>query len=282
MSVARVPTKQTMGKGTSIGWMGWPAMWAVVLGLPSGIRLPAKPLAAKRAGPQLVPPGRERVLVFDPDGAQNLAIKHNKTREDVVRLLRAPAVSVVAFLAFGTFGAAAAPACMPKVEGPVAFKAPSEIFARSRAPAGVAQEEYFISCTVAGGPYKTLVHVRRPAGKLSGVVMVEPWHPNGSWSLYSKISDYDAAHGIVNVIVAGNPMIVETMVKPANPARYASLTLPGKGARSYADTDKGETTEMEILGQVGSLVKSGGLPGVTGRKVILGGMSQTGGVVRAY
>ncbi len=191
---------------------------------------------------------------------------------------------MIAAFAIGIVPTVAAAPCIPKVEGPVPFTDRSQIDARSRVPANVVEEEFFISCEIAGGSYKTLIHVRLPKAPAaqSGIVVVEPWHPNGSWTLYSKISDYEARTGIVNVAVAGNPMIVETLIKPVNPARYASLSLPGKGARSYANTPKGETTEMEVLGQIGALIKSGGLPGIKPRRVILGGMSQTGGVVRAY
>ena len=212
------------------------------------------------------------------------AISPQSWETSIKKFLFALAAPAVALFTMGAASAVSAPLCMPRVEGPVTFKDRSEIFARSPVPAGVVEEEYFISCDISGGSYKTLLHVRRTqdSAKQSGIVMVEPWHPNGGWSLYSKISDYEAKAGVVNVIVAGNPMIVNTMIKPSNAARYATLILPGKGARSYTDTVRNETTEMEILGQVGPLIKSGGLPGVKARKVILGGMSQTGGVVRAF
>jgi hypothetical protein len=175
-------------------------------------------------------------------------------------------------------------ACLPKVEGPIAETDSSKIYRKSILPAGVSEKEYFISCTVAQGTYKTLVQVRAPqdSARQSGIVIAEPWHPGNTWSLYPKIRDYLAREGDTAVIFVGNPMIIRDLIKPAEPARYESLNLPGKGARSIVDTPRGETTEMEIIRQVGALIKSGGLPGVRARKVILGGMSQTGGVVRTY
>jgi hypothetical protein len=177
--------------------------------------------------------------------------------------------------------ALAAPDCMPAVEGAVHFKDSSEIFAGAKTPAGVSEKEFFISCKASQGDYKTLIHVRVPPNP-SGIVVVEPWHPNGSWTLYSKVDGYETRSGVVNVAVVGNPFILDTIVKPAKPERYADLRLPGKGARNLRGSDMNATPEFEVLGQVGALIKSRKLPGINARKVILGGMSQTSAVVRAY
>ena len=180
---------------------------------------------------------------------------------------------------------AAAVTCTPTIEGPIAITSASTPYTRVDLPsAGAVQQEFFVSCDVAAGHYKTLVHVRLPAASVrqSGIVVVEPWHPGDLWPLYAKTSEYEARAGHVAVIVVGNPMLLETVIKTKSEGRYSSLSLPGAGARSVSAAPGNSTTEFEVLAQVGNLIKHGGLPGVTARKVILGGMSQTGAVVRAY
>jgi len=174
---------------------------------------------------------------------------------------------------------------VPTVEEPAPATAQSPIYNRVDVPAaGAVEKEFFISGTVSGGNYKTLVHVRMPKAPVrqSGIVVVEPWHPGNLWPLYAKVSEYEAREGHVAVVVVGNPLLIDAILKVKNPSRYGGLSLPGKSTRTVSETPAGETTEFEILRQVGALIKSGKLPGVQARKVILGGMSQTAGVVRAY
>ena len=177
-----------------------------------------------------------------------------------------------------------ASSCTPKVEGPITITADSKPYDRVDLPdAGAVEEEFFVSCTVSAGAYKTLVHVRLPKASVaqSGIVVAEPWHPGNIWSLYAKVSEYEARAGHVHVVIVGSPMVLDSFVKKADPKRYASLSLP-KGTPVAAGTSTYDSTEFEVLAQVGRLIKAGGLPGIKPRKVILGGMSQTGGVVRAY
>jgi hypothetical protein len=198
--------------------------------------------------------------------------------------------SAVAVALLGAIGMpkparAADTSCKPRVEGPVAITAQSKPYTRVDLPAaGAVEQEFFVSCTVAAGQYKTLIHVRlpKPSVPQSGIVVVEPWHPGNLWPLYAKTSEYEARAGHVAVIVVGNPMLLQDVIKPKDAARYGALSLPGAGARTQAETAPDQTTEFEVLAQVGNLIKSGGLPGVRARKVILGGMSQTGAVVRNY
>ena len=186
--------------------------------------------------------------------------------------------------------ASAAPSCMPKVEGPVAITATSKPYepssnpyAGGAPPAGEKEEEFFVSCDVAAGHYKTVIHVTLPAdpAKQSGVVIAEPWHPSDFWTVYDKARNYYTRTGLVSVaIVATNPVLQNFLVK-AEPERYAGLSLPGAAGRGAGGVPP-DTTQSEVLGQVGALIKSGGLPGINARKVILGGMSTTGAVTRAY
>lgn len=194
-----------------------------------------------------------------------------------------PASLLVFSLGLVLPGAAAAASCAPQIEGPVPVTATSKPYSKVDLPdAGATEEEFFLSCDVTAGHYKTLIHVNLPKAAGSGIVVVEPWHPGDLWPLYAKVSEYEARAGHVHVVVVGNPFLLDTAIKKQNPARYGSLTIPGTGARSVAQTPAGQTAEFEILAQVGAFIKSGGLPGVKARKVILGGMSQTGGVTRAY
>ena len=193
---------------------------------------------------------------------------------------------------FSTVGAAQAalPTCSPKIEGPIAitaaskpYEAPSNPYAGTTPPAGEMEEEFFVSCTVSGGAYKTLIHVTLPTdpAKQSGIVMAEPWHRGDFWTIYDKARKYITRAGHVSVVIVADPYILDSFMKKANPARYAGLTLPGDGA-SKTQTPANLETEMQVLGQVGAFIKKGGIPGVKARKVLLGGMSQTGGITRSY
>ena len=193
-------------------------------------------------------------------------------------------ISALILIASGAAAVAQSPACKPTVEGPIPVTATSKIYSRVELPkAGAVEEEFFVSCDVTAGHYKTLIHVRlpKPPVKQSGIVVAEPWHPGNTWSVYSKTSEYDARAGHVAIAIVANPMIIERFIKTADPTRYASLVLP-KGAGIKTGSTMQDQTEFEVLGQVGALIKSGGIPGINPRKVILGGMSQTGGVVRGY
>ena len=207
------------------------------------------------------------------------------------RTSRKPSLSLVLSVIAGLIAvfvpsANAQPAavCTPTIDGPIAVTADSKPYERVAIPqAGAVEEEFFVSCDVKAGHYKTLIHVRLPKAPVqqSGIVIAEPWHGGNLWTLYAKTSEYDARAGHVAVIIVGSPRVLDNSIKKSNPSRYASLTLPA-GAQIKTGTSTQDATELEVLGQVGLLIKKGGIPGVKARKVILGGMSQTGGVTRAY
>ena len=208
------------------------------------------------------------------------------------------------FFAAGAAPASAAPSCMPKIEGPIPVTAASKIYepfsdayAGGKPPAGEKEEEFFVSCTVSGGAYKTVIHVTLPTdpARQSNVVITEPWHPQDFWTIYDKARNYITSAGHVSVVIVASNFILTNFIKKGNPERYASLTLPGPatggagavGAVRPANAPRApagppDTTQSEVLGQVGALIKSGGIPGVKARKAVLGGMSATGGVTRAY
>ncbi len=183
--------------------------------------------------------------------------------------------------AFSTAGASTG--CLPKIEGPIAATAQSRPYVPANArvsgvdvnapPAGYVAEEYFISCTVKGTAYKTLINVMHPADPkgASGFVIVEPWHGGNNWAIYSKVKPYLARKGHAHVTVVARPSVMKNFIKTADAKRYATLSLPND-----------PITESEVLAQAGALLKSGGVKGLNARRVILAGHSSTGAATRRY
>jgi hypothetical protein len=137
-------------------------------------------------------------------------------------------------------------------------------------------EEYFVSGTANGQPYKTRVVVRRPSNPetFSGFVQAEPTHFSGNALIFQAARVGIMQRRDVAIDIAARNTNNITLFKAFNPARYASLNIP----------DPGQTNE--ILAQVGELVKSnsfrGGLTGYAVRHIILSGTSDSSNVVRAY
>ena len=81
--------------------------------------------------------------------------------------------------------------------------------------------------------------------------------------------------GHVQVEIAGQQSNVNTTLKPFNPDRYASLSIPA-----------GATVTSQIVAQVGTLIKSnlsgGPLAQYPVRRLFLLGTSQASGVLRNY
>jgi hypothetical protein len=131
-------------------------------------------------------------------------------------------------------------------------------------------EEYFISGTANGKPYKTRLALRRPAvnRKFSGLVLTESMHFSGNAhgfgynSIYLMTSGHIAAEIVVNSL---------NLFTDFNKERYASL---------QATPDQAS----EILAQVGALIRSadGPLKGLAVRKEILWGTSASSAVLAAY
>jgi hypothetical protein len=196
-------------------------------------------------------------------------------------------VSGTAFAALMLFQASGAQAaCAPTIEGPIAVTATSKPYMPKgdvTPPEGTHAEEFFVSCDVSGGHYKTLIHVTLPTDpkRQSGIVIEEPWHPGDFFTIYDKAKHYIARSGHVSVVVVASNAVLTSYHKKGDPERYASLALPGPAERN-APGAAADTTQSEVLGQVGAFIKSGGIPGVKARKVILGGMSMTGAITRAY
>lgn len=174
--------------------------------------------------------------------------------------------------------------CVPHLEGPVPVPDSAERYRPPGAPPppeGWVEEEYFVSCDALGDRYRTTLTVRRPTERAEllppgppdlrstepgdrpaaepeaprrgepeeGVVIVEPTHPGNIWPVLSTAREYLARAGHVQVAVSTTPSVVEGLVKPTDPDRYADLEVPD--IEGIAD---------EILAQVGLRLRLEGLP----------------------
>jgi hypothetical protein len=160
------------------------------------------------------------------------------------------------------------------------------------APYGYVEEEYFVSGTVDGKPYKTSILVRKPGDprKFSGLVAIETVHAAGAVPFWGR-RDLWMSGGHGYVAVASQRVALETQVKEVNPARYALLNIPemeplkpwASGALTGGAQDK---VSQAIMTQVGALLKANRKDGPFARMrvkyLIMGGASQTGGTTARY
>jgi hypothetical protein len=146
---------------------------------------------------------------------------------------------------------------MPELEGPITgpgdiYLDPLELnFPFSAAELGYEVEEYFVSGTAAGEPYKVRLMVARPAdlsaGLFSGHVLVEPKHATGIPFVWNFTRDYLTSQGHAAAEVSVIPSTVEGTLREANPERYGDLRVVDGQA-------------SDILAQVGRLLKSSETP----------------------
>src|SRR5689334_12869445 len=138
---------------------------------------------------------------------------------------------------------------IPAVEGPITEGGDMYPGLRPEAPGttpadyGYATDEYFVSGTANGQPYKTRILVRHPlpAERFSGIAVTESMHSNGFAVTFEPARKYFFLRGHVHVEIAAQQSNVNTIIKPFNPVRYASLNIPSAGQAS------------EIIAQVGLL-----------------------------
>ena len=164
---------------------------------------------------------------------------------------------------------------LPAVEGPIANDASMWTGLRpALAPGaepqdfGYVTEEYFVSGSANGQPYKTRILVRRPqpAERFSGIVVAEPMHANGFAVTFQPAMKSLLLRGHAHVEIAAQQGNVNNTLKPFNAERYAALSIVSPQQTS------------EIIAQVARLLKSE--PG--NRRLILQGTSQASGVLRTY
>lgn len=134
---------------------------------------------------------------------------------------------------------------------------------------GYVADEYAISGTADGEPYKTRLVVRRPAdmSRFSGLVLFEPMHPAGFAHGFEHNSVYlmDAGHIAIEVLTLGQEHLA------FNPARYGDHTFS-------------PNQTSEVLAQAGALIRSARSPiaGAGMRKMILFGTSATSRILTDY
>lgn len=143
-------------------------------------------------------------------------------------------------------------------------------------PAGWVEQEFFVSCRSPQITYTTAVAVQRPRNprRASGVVVVEPLHSGGIYGMLTNTGPYLFAHGDVHVGVPANSEVVDDLLKPSDPSRYATLDVPAS-----------PEAENEVLAGVGAVLHRSSdplLPGIRVKAAILGGWSQTTVEVRDF
>jgi len=130
-------------------------------------------------------------------------------------------------------------------------------------------DEYAISGTADGEPYKTRLVVRRPRdmSRFSGLVLFEPMHPAGFAHGFEHNSVYimDAGHIAIEVLTLGQEHLA------FNPGRYG-------------DHQFSPNQTSEVLAQAGALVQSASSPIANNglRKIILFGTSATSRILTDY
>lgn len=223
------------------------------------------------------------------------------------RILGASVAASVATSLLAAFAWAAVE--MPTISGPVPVTAASgEPFRGANAqpvagpglpppvlqPYGYVEEEYVISGTVNGLPYKTSLLVRKPgdAAKFSGLVAVETIHTAGAIPFWGARRVWlHGNHGWV--AVASQKAALDGHVKNANPGRYSALHIPDVSDPESSPSSSGpmsggpqDAFSQAIMTQVGALLKSnpshGPFQGMEVRYLLMGGASQTGGTTIRY
>jgi len=135
---------------------------------------------------------------------------------------------------------------------------------------GYRAREFFVSGTANDVPYTTRVVIRRPGNDsdYTGLVLAESMHSSGSAHMFEFTAAYlmDAGHIAVEILTT-SPQIMQDF----NAARYEALSISNGQAN-------------DILGQVGSLIKSsdGPLGDLGVRKMVLGGTSMSAGTLINY
>ena len=164
---------------------------------------------------------------------------------------------------------------LPSIEamtgsGPVYDSSPSLWPGHDIAAYDYEVNEYLISGTAAGKPYKTRLVIRKPSdnSRFSGIAIAEAMHPAGFAHAFELNSVYvmDEGHITVEIVTSGFEQI-----RDLNAERYGMLDL------SVDQTN-------EILAQAGALIKSANSPlaGMGLRKMVLWGSSASSRILTDY
>jgi len=176
---------------------------------------------------------------------------------------------------------------IPTVEGPIT--GPGEMHPWIRpGPAGTnlddfdyLVEEYFVSGTAAGAPYKTRILIRKPKhpNEFSGMLVGEPTHRGGNTLIcqYARFGIGQRGHACLGIA--------------ARPINLSNPNTPGAGLYEfnfarYGTLQVASNQQNEIIAQVGRLIKSNLADGPMGdyhvRTLILSGTSDSSGAARTY
>jgi hypothetical protein len=176
---------------------------------------------------------------------------------------------------------------IPTVEGPITGPGPMHPGLRDGPEGtnlddfGYATEEYFVSGTAAGQPYKTRLLLRKPANpqQFSGMLVGEPTHRGGNALIcqFARFGIAKRGHACATVaarrINLTNPATAGAGLWEFNLERYGSLRV----ADSQAN---------EVIAQVGRLLRSNLAGGPMGsyavRNLVLSGTSDSSGATRTY
>jgi hypothetical protein len=189
----------------------------------------------------------------------------------------------------GAPAAQAAVPSIPTVEGPITGPGPMHPGMRD-GPAGTNPvdfgyrvDEYFVSGTANGAPYKVRMLIRRPEqlSKFSGIVVYEPTHRGGNALIFqfARYGIVQRGHaGItvgaraINLINASTP---QAGLKTYNPDRYGSLQVV-------------DSQTNEILAQVAYMLKTNNAAspmaaaGFNVSGIVMGGTSDSSAATRSY
>ena len=176
---------------------------------------------------------------------------------------------------------------IPAVEGPITGPGPMHPGLRD-GPAGTnledfgyLVEEYFVSGSANGQPYKTRLLIRKPANpkQFSGMLVGEPTHRGGNALIcqFARFGIGKRGHACATVaarrINLTNPATAGAGLWEFNFERYGTLRVADNQAN-------------EVIAQVGRLLRSNLAGGPMGdysvRTLILSGTSDSSGATRAY
>ncbi len=152
---------------------------------------------------------------------------------------------------------------------------------------GYVEEEYILSGKAGGSVYRVPLLVRKPkdAGRFSGLVVTEPMHAAGVIPTWNSFQHIIMAEGHAWATVGMQRTAFEQW-RSFDPERYADLTLPTIGERSWPvgrlhfslRTPQDEISR-EIMTQFGAAVKNrrddGPFVGWSVRHLIMSGNSQS-------
>ena len=145
-----------------------------------------------------------------------------------------------------------------------------------------------------GQAYMTniIVWLPRDPGRFSGTIIVEPLHQQGAPPVFMSTCPYITRSGHGWACVGSQKVPLDFVVKPRDPQYYSALHIEPAAEAPLLKAPSDDDTVLElvnqasnaILSQAGGALRSGEGPceGYDIKHLVLGGHSQTGGVVTRY